>query len=59
MWEKWTASYYFYFCVKQYILVDSVNELKDSNFINLQSPIMITNKVEIQYIVSKLYECNL
>lgn len=47
------------FVKKKHILPDSVDELEGSDFISLQSLIEITNIVEIQHIVSKLYKHNL
>ena len=47
------------FVEKKYILLNNVDQLADLNFISMQLPVEITNKIEIQHIISKLYELNL
>lgn len=44
---------------KKYILLDVVNEFEDLNFVSLQSLVKMKNKVEILYIIFKLYKRNL
>lgn len=47
------------FVERKYILPDDVDELEGLDFVHLQSPIKMTNKLKIQEIVSKLYKHNL
>ena len=47
------------FVGRKYIIPDSVDELVGLDFVYLQSPVEMTNKLKIQEIVSKLYKHNL
>lgn len=44
---------------KKYISPNNANKLEGLDFVYMQSPIEITNKLKIQKIVSKFYKYNL